>query len=138
VSAQGDKRRADILRFVYEHVLREGYGATQGAIKRGVGYRGGNIREKHLDKMSSIYQGEDSRWYPAEEWTPGYIILIDPAQTERKVLLDTTFASVWHRGVASLAGQAALMADEGKDTTDVDGMLKRAREVEAWLGEGTP
>ena len=67
MSAQGEKRRAEILRFVRDYVAQHGYGPTGTAIGEHVGYRGHNLRLKHLDKMPEIYKDENGRWMSTTE-----------------------------------------------------------------------
>ena len=67
MSAQGDKRRAEILRFVRDYVAQHDYGPTGTAIGEHVGYRGHNLRLKHLDKMPEIYKDENGRWMSTTE-----------------------------------------------------------------------
>ena len=67
MSPQGEKRRAEILRFVRDYVAQHDYGPTETAIGEHVGYRGHNLRPMHLDKMPEIYKGENGRWMATEE-----------------------------------------------------------------------
>ena len=67
MSAQGEKRRAEILRFVQDYVAQHDYGPTETAIGEHVGYRGHNLRPMHLDKMPEIYKGENGRWMATVE-----------------------------------------------------------------------
>jgi len=129
MSSTQDRRR-QILAFVTEYVSKNGHGPRTCDIERAIGYQGHALRENHLDRMPSL-RSVGRQWVLAQEEKP--IGLIHPSRTDRKYIPQSVFATVWHRGVASLAGQLALLVDEGKDTSDVQAMLDKAREVEEWL-----
>ena len=75
----GDRRRANILRFVRDYSLQHGYGPTETAIREHVGYRGHGLRSRHLDKMPGIYRAEDGRWMSTVEMR-NYDIGIDEVE----------------------------------------------------------
>ena len=66
----GDRRRANILRFVRDYSLQHGYGPTETAIRDHVGYRGHNLRIKHLDKLPQLCRDEHGRWMPVDDPPP--------------------------------------------------------------------